>query len=310
MNLDSIDLGFIRPRDPLEWQMAYCQSQLYVLYLKQTYGPEVIGGLLAAYGDGLSTDDVIKKVCKTDKAEFEKGYRAYLDELVKGLTGKPGVKRKSLAQLKAAHEKDPTEPEAAAALAEAIVGRDRIEARRLAEEVLEKKKGHPKASLVLARLERQAGNVKQERALLEAALDRDALDTGVLQALSKVYYDASDFPKAAETLELGRKADPTDPEWLQGLARVFSQTGEKDRLVGILKELVPTDADDFEHRKRLANLLAEEGKWADAEKYSREALEIDIEDAEVRTLLEKALREQKKVAEADRLHGLLGEPKN
>jgi tetratricopeptide (TPR) repeat protein len=309
LNLDTIDLGFIRPRNPLEWQMAYCQGQLYVEYLKKTYGPEVVGGLLDAYRDGLGTDAAVKKVCKVDKAEVEKGYRAYLDEVVKGIAGKPAEKRKTLTQLKADHEKDPADPDAAAALAEATVGRDRVAGRQLAEAAQEKKKGHPKASLVLARLERQAGNVKQERALLEAALDRDAPDPGVLKALAKLYYDASELPKAAEVLELGRKLEPTEPEWLQELARVYARTEEKDKLIAVLKDLVPTDADDFEHRKRLANYLAEEGKWAEAEKYSREALEIDLNDKAVRATLEKALREQKKFDEANRLQKIYGDLK-
>jgi cellulose synthase operon protein C len=309
MNLDTIDLGFIRPRGPLEWQMAYCQSQLYVTYLKQKYGPEAVGALLEAYADGLSTADVVKKVCKVDQAELEKGYLAFLDEVVKGLPGKPAEKRKTLSQLKANHEKDPADPDAAAALAEAIVGRDRIEARKLAKEALEKKKGHPKASLVLARLERQAGNAEQERAILEAALDRDAPDSKVLQELGKIYYDASEFPKAAETLEMGHKAEPGEPSWLQGLARVYAQTGDKEKQIAVLKELVPTDADDFDDRKKLAELLAADGKWTDAEKYAREALEIDLGDTEVQATLDKALREQKKVAEADRLKKLIGEKK-
>src|SRR5262249_37674368 len=143
-------LVFIRPRGPLEWQMAYCQSQLYVTYLKQTYGPDVVGELLAAYGDGLGTPEVIKKVCKVDKAELEKKYLAFLEEVVKDLPGKPATKKKTLAQLKADYQKDPSDPDAAAALAEATVGRDRIEARKLAKEALDKKKGHPKASIVLA----------------------------------------------------------------------------------------------------------------------------------------------------------------
>lgn len=308
-NLDTIDLGFIRPRNPLEWQMAYCQSQLYVDYLKKTYGPEVVGALLAAYGEGLGTDAVLKKVCKADKAEVEKGYKAYLDEIVQGLPGKPAEKKKTLTQLKEAHEKDPGDPDAAAALAEAIVGRERVEARKLAETALEKRKGHPKASLVLARLERLAGNTKQEKALLEAALDRDAPEKGVLQTLAKIYYDAGDFAKAAEMLELGRKAEPGEPEWLQGLARVYAQTNDKDKQIAALKELVPTDADDFERRKRLARLLAEESNWVESEKYAREALEIDLRDAETQAMLDKALREQKKIAEADRLKALFDEKK-
>ena len=305
MNLDTIDLGFIRPRDPSQWNMAYCQSLLYVEYLKATYGPEVVGGLLAAYGDGLDTAAAFRKVCKVEKGEFEKGYRAFLDKTVAGLSARPPEKRRSLRELKAAHEKDPGDAAASAALAEALFGTSRAEARKLAEEALERKKGEPTASLVLARLEEQAGNVKRQRELLEAAVDGDSPDPRVLQALGKIYYDASDLPHAARTWELGHKAEPWEPAWLERLARVYSQTGEKDKLVAVLKEYVPSDADDLEHRKRLARLLLESDDYPGAEKYAREALEIDLGDAEVRGYLDRALRGQKKDAEADRLRDLL-----
>src|SRR5205085_769349 len=48
LNLDTIDLGFIRPRSPSEWNLAYCQAQLYVEYLAKTYGDDKIGDMLDA----------------------------------------------------------------------------------------------------------------------------------------------------------------------------------------------------------------------------------------------------------------------
>src|SRR5208337_4160394 len=55
LNLDNIELGFIRPRSALEWNLAYCQGQLYVEYMRSTYGPKTIGEMLSAYHDGLDT---------------------------------------------------------------------------------------------------------------------------------------------------------------------------------------------------------------------------------------------------------------
>lgn len=46
LNLDTIDLGFIRPRSPLEWNLAYCQSQLYVDYMKEKYGKQTVCEML------------------------------------------------------------------------------------------------------------------------------------------------------------------------------------------------------------------------------------------------------------------------
>jgi tetratricopeptide (TPR) repeat protein len=303
LNLDTVDLGFIRPRSPEEWQLAYAQSHLYVEYMKDKYGPKVVGEMLDAYRDGLSTEAALQKVCKVDKAAFEKGYREHVDKVVKGLSGKAPEKRRTMAQLKDAYEKG--DLDAGADLALALLNRrDNVEARKLAEDILKKKANHPKASVVLARLEHTAGNIEKEKSLLEAALDKSAPEPLVLQALGKIYYDAMEFPKAAEVYELGRKADPDNPDWLQLLVRVYSQTGEKGKQIGVLKELVPTDADDFDRRARLVKLLMEAKQFAEAEKYARQAIEIDIRNADVREALLTALKEQGKDAEADKLRKL------
>ena len=307
LNLDTIDLGFIRPRSPLEWNLAYCQSQLYVDYMKEKYGKQTVCEMLSAYRDGSDTTSAITKVCKVDKATFEKGYRDYLENIVKSLKGKPAEKQQTVKELEKAHETNPDDPDVAARLAEHyLVKKDKIKARELADGVLEKNKTHPRASFVKAKLLLDAGDVKGAIALLEAAVDKDAPDPKVLLELGKLYYEAKNYPKAAEILEQGQKAEPYDSRWLVQLARVYAQTGDKEKQAKVLKELVPTDADDLEHRKLLARLLLETGQHAEAEKYARQALEIDIRDAEVQETLQKALVAQKKDVEAARLKKLLG----
>jgi len=306
MNLDNIDLGFIRPRNPLEWQMAYCQSRLYVEYIQEKHGAAAIGGLLAAFADGLDSGAALQKVCGVDKAAFEKGYRAYLDEVVKQMQGKPVEKKKTFKQLQDEHEKDQDNVEVAAALAEMYLGRgNRAEARKLAEGVLQREKKHPRASAVMARLAHLGGNPREERAYLEAALDKKDPDPKLLLALGKICYDAGEFPQAAEFFELGHKAEPLESSWLEQLARVYAQTGDKDKQIAVLKELVPADADDLDQRKRLTRLLLEKDQYADAERYARQAMEIDPQSDEVQEMLFNALKGQKKDAEVERLKKLL-----
>ena len=305
LNLDTIDLGFMRPRTPEEWQLAYAQSSLYVEFLKNKYGAKVVGEMLDAYRSGLDTAGALQKVCKVDKAAFEKEYHEFVVKLVKSLNSRPVEKKRSFAELKAAFDKNPDDLDTGADLAMALLNRrENIDARKLAQQILDKKKAHAKASVVLARLERQAGNVEQEKKLLEAALDKGAPEPLVLQALGKIYYDAMEFPKAAEIYELGRKTEPNDPEWLQLLVRVYSQTGEKDKQIAVLKDLVPTDADDFDRRARLAKLLLEAKQYAEAEKYARQAIEIDIRNEDVRDILLQSLKAQNKNDEAEKLHKL------
>jgi tetratricopeptide (TPR) repeat protein len=305
MNLDNIHLGFIRPRSPADWHMAYCQSQLYVEYLQEKHGPKAIGEMLAAYRDGLDTGAVVSRVCKVDKAAFETGYRAYLQEIVKKLHGRPQQVEMTFSELRQRHEKDREDADLAARLAEHYLRRrEPIEARKLADEVLAKKPGHPLASYVAAKLELAGGKEAEARKLLEAARDAQPPEPKVLALLGELYFNAKDFDAAARVYEQARKAEPSESDWLLELARVYIQAEKKDRLIEVLKELVPMDADDLDIRKRLARLLLDANQPDQAERYARQALEIDLHDAEAREALFKALAEQKKDAEAERLRRL------
>ncbi|HEX5272378.1 MAG TPA: tetratricopeptide repeat protein, partial [Gemmataceae bacterium] len=309
MNLDNIDLGFMRPRSPDDWSMAYCQSQLYVEYLKLKFGDKVVGELLAAYAEGLDTAAVLNKVCKVDKATIEKGYREYLDDVVKGIKAKPPEKALTFSQLRDAVKKEPDNLDLKARLAEAYYTRDKAEARKLAKEVLAAKPNHPVASYVLGRLTEAAGDRDEAIKVLEAGLDRNNPEPKVLRELVKMYYNSGQFDKAAEAAELGRRVEPYERQWLVELARVYSQMNDRARQTAILKELVPTDADDFDNRKRLAKMLLEAGQNDEAEKYARQALEIDFRDKDTQDLYEKALLAQGKKEQADMFRGIVEQGK-
>ncbi len=304
LTLDTIDLAFIRPRSSLDWNMAYCQSLLYIQFLKEKYGPQTIGPMLNAYRDGLDTTQALSQVCKVDRATFEKGYRDYLQRIVKEMGGAAVEKKMTAAELKAAVEKDPDNVDLKARLAEAMLRRNRAEARKLARSVLDQDGKNARASYVLAQLALVAGDLEQARMLLERVVDRSNPDPKVALALGKMYYDAKEFPKAAEMFELGRKAEPLNRDWLLQLARVYAQQEDRDKQIEVLKALIPTDADDLEHRKRLARILLEKKDYADAERYARQSLEIDINDQDVRKILLTALSAQQKADEVGRLQKL------
>jgi tetratricopeptide (TPR) repeat protein len=299
LDLDTIDLSFIRPRSSVEWSLAYCQSQLYVEYLEKKFGHQTIGQLLDAFRRDLSTAAAITQVCKVDKDTFERGYRQYLDEVVKSLIAKPRAAPRTLAELQHAHEKEPQDVDTTAALAEQYLFRRRTrEARRLAEAVLAKKKSHPLASYVKARLLQSAGDDDQAKAVLEAALsDRDP-EPKILLALGRIYFESRDFAKAAEMFERGRRVEPYENKWLSELVRAYSQAGDVERRINVLKDVIANDGDDVDSRKQLARLLVDNGRAAEAERMAGQALEIDVIDPEAHRALGDALLRQKKFREA------------
>ncbi|MCI0377912.1 MAG: tetratricopeptide repeat protein [Gemmataceae bacterium] len=305
LNLDTILLGFIRPRTPDQWDQAYLQSQLYVEYLSKTHGDKAVGRLLAAYADGLDTDQAIEKVCEVKKAEFEKGYRKFLQERVEKGPKKVAQKALSLKALQEAHAKNPEDADICGQLADRYFSTgNRKDAKKLAEEALKLKRHQPLAAYVKARLLNDSGDSDLALELLEAAArEPDCDDTKLLKFLGNIQFENKKFSQAAETLERCRKLDPDDPSWLRQLAKIYDQAGETQKLVSILKDEAALDPDDLSLRKKLVQNL--KGNHAEVEKYARQGLEIDVLDPVCQEAILEALEAQNKEKELQEMKKLL-----
>ena len=303
LSLDTIQLGFVRPRSPSEWTLAYCQSQLYVEYLVKAHGPDAVGKMLNAYRDGLTTAAAIRKVCGVGKDEFEKGYRAYVAEVVRSVpSGRPAAKPMTLAELEKAHKENPDNPDLAARLADQYSRRRRAaDARKLAEAVLKAHPNHAQASLVKARLLNASGDVEGARSVLEAALKAHPDEPRLIVGLGRMCVEAKEFAQAATLFERGRKVAPFDGDWPEALREIYEKVGQKEKLASVLRELAANDADDLKTRLKLAQLLLDDNKPADAEEVAREALRIDVLNETAQKLLLKALEAQNKADDAAKL---------
>ncbi|HKB03487.1 MAG TPA: tetratricopeptide repeat protein [Gemmataceae bacterium] len=314
LDLDSIMLAFVRPRNQEEWALAYCQSHLYVEYMIKTYGLESIGPMLNAFRDGLDTGAALQKVCKVDKDAFEKGYRAYVTEAVKSIPSggkKPAAEKPmTLAELEKAHEKDPEDADIAARLADQYSRRKRsADARKLVDKVLEKKPGHALASIVKARLLSLAGDEDGSREVIEAAARANPDDSRMTLALGRLAMEAKDWTKAAEQFEKGRKTAPLEGDWLPHLIEIYTKVEDTEKLTDVLREQVGNDPDDLKNRIQLAKLLVGARKHAEAEEVARDAIRIDVTDGDAQKALLEALDGQNKDEEAKALRKRFGTEK-
>lgn len=85
-HLDTINLGFVRPASSHDWQMAYCQAQLYAQYMLKTYGDDALAKMLAAYSENLDTRAALRRSFNVEQEEFETGYLDYLRRVTAELT--------------------------------------------------------------------------------------------------------------------------------------------------------------------------------------------------------------------------------
>lgn len=295
LNLDNILLGFVRPRTPDQWQQAYLQSELYVRYLTTTYGEPVIGRLLSAFEEGLDTDQALEKAIKVKKADFEKSYRAFLEDHVRKLKLPPEPVSKTLKELKEERKKNPDDPDIIAQLADKHYqsGDGKI-ALELANEALRIKLNHPLAAYVKAAVLLSDKKSDLAAAVLASAVKDHPDEPKSLKLLARIQFEAKNFDDAADTLEHGRKVEPFEPWWLGQLAKVYLQTKNEEKLMDVLKSVAEADPDDLISRTKLAEFYDKAKDWPNAEKYARMALEVDVKSAIAAEVLLRAFEEQNK----------------
>ncbi len=154
LNLDTINLGFIRPKEPDDRQMAYCQAQLYAQHMLKRFGSDALIKMLNAYRRGLTTDRAITACFQVEKADFEAEYLTSLDEVVKTIRTRVNDEKKiTISQLERMLKDKPDDADLNARMAyEQFTRRELKEARPFAEKALEAVPHQPLASYVKARL--------------------------------------------------------------------------------------------------------------------------------------------------------------
>lgn len=292
LNLDTINHAFIRPKTPLDWQFAYCQSLLYAEYIIENWGESAIAKLLDIYKDGTETSVAIPKAIGISKEEFEKGYKEYLVKLVAGLKTTEQPKAMSFSEAENAYRAKPDDPKLAAELALHYYQRKNMtQARELAEKSLAKEKNHPLALYILARMEMSIGKTDEAMKILEPAFDPDKPDPRVIDLLASMRIRRKEYPEAIRLYEIAHKGDPLSSKWVKGLAKVYLLTNDEEKLDATLKIVARMDADDVTVRKKLAELAAKRLDWGDAEKWARETTYIEVSDPAAHRILGDAARE-------------------
>lgn len=289
-NLQTINFGFTRPNSGSDCQMAYCQSELYVEYMLSRWGSGRQRKFLAAYVEGLSTEEAIRRAYGVSQEELEEGYLDYLKKLVGEMSRLKYPSRAGLAALIKAHRDRPDDPDAAAELAYAYLRRRaNQEALGLAEGALKRAPKHPLATYVLARLGLNAGRTEEAVELLEGCLDPKSPQPNVLNLLAGLKLKAERYDEAARLYALGERLDAANLKWTQALGRLYLLSENQEKLAEALTRLARADVDDLTVRKKLAQMALDRKDYAAAADWAGQALQIDVMDAEVHRQFAEAL---------------------
>jgi tetratricopeptide (TPR) repeat protein len=311
LNLDTINLGFIRPSEPNERQMAYCQAQLYAQYMVKRFGDDAQIKLLDAYRRGLTTADAVTDSFGVDKADFEKGYLEFLDKTVKSINTRVENEEKlTFTQWEKKLEAKPDDPVLNARMAyEHFARRDYKEAAPFANKALKLDPRQPLASYVKARLFQSIGDDDSALELLKSAFDPESPNERVVDLLAELQMKAGELDEAEKLYDIARKDDPFQSKWIAGLARVQlrrrqqattpeAKKAAEGKLLDALALLAANDADDIDVRKNLAEAHFGRGEFDKAAQWATECLYIDVNDPVYHVQLADALAGGRKYPEA------------
>jgi tetratricopeptide (TPR) repeat protein len=289
-DLATINFGFTRPDSGDDCQLAYCQAELYVRYMLSRWGSGRQRRFLAAYADGLTTEEAIRQAFGVSAQEFEDGYVGYLKNVVGEMSTLQHRSQAGFAELLKAHRDDPNNAEVAAELAHAYLRRQADkEALELAEAALKIRPKQQLASYVLARLWLKAGRTKEALELLEGCLDQESPQPDALSLLAGLKLKARQYDEAARLYALGERLDAINPAWAKALAQVYSSSDDPQKLAEVLTRLAGADVDDLAVRQKLTQLALDRRDFAAAADWANQALQIDVMDADVHRQLAEAL---------------------
>jgi tetratricopeptide (TPR) repeat protein len=290
-NLDTLSMGFIRAGNQANWNFAYCQSVLYAEYMVARFGEPSLAKLLDAYRRNLTTDQAIPEVFGVDKADFEKGYREYLNKVVAEIRATDDEPEFRPNQIEKNYEKNKQDPQAAAQYAQLLLFiKKRDEARKIADEVLKKDPANPVAAFVIAALLLRDEKPLEALKVLEPALNTEHPNRRVLELMLRTRLKLNDAEEAFKLCELGKQHFPYNSDWWKGTAAAAKLTDDKEKRKAALKTLTTIEADDPAPRKALAEMELAENNFEEAYKYARMTLHIDVLDADVHRLLGASLR--------------------
>ena len=132
-----------------------------------------------------------------------------------------------------------------------------------------------------------SGDLKQARALLKKALDRDPQRVDCYLALASVALQENNSQEGIDLLKKAQKLDPKGLEVLFKLATTYEENGRREEAMAIYKELLEGDANNRKAMRALRDIQMDLGRWQDALELQKKILKSGAKtDIEKETLLQ------------------------
>ncbi|MFN0199482.1 MAG: tetratricopeptide repeat protein [Planctomycetaceae bacterium] len=296
--LKNLNDGFQRAKSSEDWQMAYCQSRLYLDFLEQKFGPDVSLDMLKGYKQNLSTEDVVRKACGIELDELERAFRVYLHERVQRI-GTGAYTQRTIKEWEKLFKETPDNPDVQINYARALweTG-ERKRPLKMVDQVLKESDHHELATIFKADLEIAKKDFRSAQERLRNVWDAEHPSLPVLERLMTLQLSLEQFEDASESCRIGREKWPEHVPFMKAELIIADKQKDQERIRQSLEALAKYEADEPEHSKRLCQMAWERKDYPAVIRHGRDVLHVNVHDAEVYPLLGESWMQQAEYSKA------------
>jgi tetratricopeptide (TPR) repeat protein len=285
-NLSNINMGFLRPGNQDDWQLAYCQSELYVEFFIAEFGPDAPQKLLDAYSASKTTDEAIADVFQTTTESLEAKYRKHLEALCATIPVADPWRDMSDEALDAALAQEPDRAEFLAERAiRAVDASDLATARQYLQRAAASNSKLGVVDFARAKVELAQGNAQSAREALNRSIAATSTDDRAWWLMATLMLKHDEPEKCIEFGRQGMQQFPDEVAWAKYLASLYLKTNDLEALESVLQEIVRIDPENPTILKKLAQISVQRGDGDAAVRWATSAVHIDCWDPMAHTLL-------------------------
>lgn len=280
---------FSHAEDMQDMATAYYASTQIVRYIAETWGMPKIRQMLALWGEGKRTPEVIRIALSVSPEEVDRGFRGGIAGRLAMYRGQfdPPSRPVDRKQAEAAASASPNDAGKQAELALAkMSGGDEAGAKAAIDRALSLDAKHGVALWLKSQLAKTGGDKAAAKRGFDALVAAGHDGYAVRLAMA----DLAEKPEERRAaLEAAHRFDPLQAAPLRALIELDAAAKDTKRELASLKKLVVLEENDGEAYRRLLTLLVAEKAYEEARAAGEAGVFVDVESAAMHTLYAEAL---------------------
>ena len=291
-SMADLSLAFTQARNMQDMEIAYYQGYLATVFLVKHYGLPKVLSALKAYSKGKRTAQILPALTGTSIKELDRRFldeqRQRLSLYGRSWAANPADYRDLPARQKAAKAR-PGDLDAQAALAAALLAAGKVPAADAQAKVVLAKNPRSRLALYIrGQVALSKRDKKEARKLLQRLVDAGGDGYKARSTLGRLALERKDFKGAVKHLEAAKKLDPEQATPYMLLGRAYDKAGKTKKAIAQFKGFVRLEQHSFPALKRLITLLAKVKDHAGVRKYGVMAYYVNPASGLLHTMLADA----------------------